>query len=141
MDFLIHHICTLGAAVITFIPFAQYYTLFSGLAEITNVILSFYDGFQYLGDDYKNKFPKFYKLCQISFGISFYIIRLIYWPYKGFSFFSDSIKVILSNEESPVRKDVIAFILVLSLLLTFLQFYWGWLIFAKFFVNKKTSKK
>ena len=102
MDFLLHHTCVVAGSLISFMPFAQYYVLFSGLTEMTNVVLSVFDAFQYLGDDYKKKYPKLYVSSQALFGLLFYTIRLIYWPIIAYSYFKSSFEAVLGKGPTPV---------------------------------------
>ena len=58
---------------------AQYYVIFfTGIAEISNVPLTFYDAIKYL--NLKNSYPTMYSLSGILFALTFIPIRVVWWP-------------------------------------------------------------
>ena len=138
-EFLGHHISLVLGGYIAYLPFAQYYTLFGGLAENTNVLLGIIETFQFLGEGYKEKYSIFYKTTMALFAIFFFLIRIIFWPYV---FITNTYNgAFVQKEDPPVPRFVIGYMHIAFVFITGLQFYWAFLIFAKLFVNKKPKKE
>jgi hypothetical protein len=138
-EFLGHHISLILGGYIAYLPFAQYYTLFGGLAEITNVLLGVIETFQFFGEEYKQKYSLFYKTTLGLFGLFFYLIRIIFWPYQFISITYNA--TYIETEEPPVPRFVIGYMHAAFVFITGLQFYWAFMIFSKLFLNKKENSK
>jgi len=111
-----------------------------GLAEFTNVPLTFVDVFKYFKEyitEYshdesgeKRKNPQYSTFCVALedysskiFGISFIALRLIMWPIVTYYFWVSSMDLLQTGKANP-PSAVLAF-LVCNVFLTGLQFMWG----------------
>lgn len=135
--FIGHHTVTASLAYFGTNPYVHYYGLFFfGIAELTNVPLTFYDVFKYF-PDLKAKYSMVNEVSKVVFALSFIFLRLVIWPFISFEFWRDSIKLVQSGEAHS--NFVVIFFLLANFFLTGLQFMWGSKIFG--FLFQKPSKK
>jgi hypothetical protein len=135
--FIGHHTVTATLAFFGTNPYVHYYGLFFfGIAELTNVPLTFVDVFKYF-PDMKAKYSIVNEVSRVIFALSFIILRLIVWPVISLEFWRESFKLVQTGEAH--NNFVVIFFLFANLFLTGLQFMWGSKIFG--FLFKKPSKK
>ena len=61
--------------------------------------LCFYEIFKYLKPaGYQEKYKMLYELAQVSFALSFVVLRLIIWPIKSWVFWQGSIELLSSGK-------------------------------------------
>ena len=87
----------------------------------------------------KKKYKMLYDFSQISFALSFVILRLIIWPIKSWEFWVGSIDLLSSGKAHS--QFVVGFFLLANMFLTGLQFMWGWTIIQFILPKKSKSKK
>jgi len=122
-----HHLVTGGLAYLGLNPYLHYRALFFfGIAEFTNIPLTFYDVAKKLQWD-KNGLG--YNLSQGGFVVSFIILRMILWPYFSVQFWIDSYQLLTTGQDANGNKChsqfVVLFFVLSNFFLTFLQFLWG----------------
>lgn len=128
-DAIGHHVVTATLAYFGFAPYAQYYALFYfGVAEASSIPLNLLDVFKYL-PHLTDQYPAVQGAVKASFGISFFIIRMFYWPVLSYELFFGCLELFQSGKAHSTF--VVGFFLGANLFLTFLQFYWGFLIARK----------
>lgn len=136
--FIGHHSVTAILAFFGTNPYVHYYGLFFfGVAELTNIPLTFVDVFKYF-PEMKVKFSMVNEVSRVVFALSFIILRLIIWPIVSYEFWKESVNLVQTGEAHS--NFVVIFFLFANLFLTGLQFLWGSKIFA-FLLPKKSSKK
>jgi hypothetical protein len=143
IDAILHHVVTGCLAYFGLAPFAQCYALFYfGMAESSTIPLNAMNVFKILPGLAK-KYPDVQNVVKISFSLSFFLVRIIVWPfvsYRGFFGCMD-----LLSRGTAHSTFVVGFFLFANIFLTFLQFYWGYLIGRKalihFLGGNKGSKK
>lgn len=136
--FIGHHTVTGALAFFGTNPYVHYYGLFFfGIAELTNIPLTFVDVFKYF-PKLKAKFSLVNEVSRVVFALSFIIIRLIIWPIISFEFWRGSIDLVRNG--TAHSNFVVLFFLFANLFLTGLQFMWGYKIFG-FLLPKKGKKE
>jgi hypothetical protein len=122
-----HHGATALLSYHVAAPFVHYYAFFYiGVAEISTIPLSFVDLNKYF-PELVHGYLWVVEGCKKLFALLFFACRVILWPIVSVSFWRDNWPSVTG--ESPVHdKSVLYFFLFCNTGLTFLQFYWGWLI-------------
>ena len=134
-----HHLVTGTLAYFGLNPYLQYYGLFyMGVAEFTNIPLTFVDVFKYLPEAAK-KFSFLNEASRIIFALAFIALRLVYWPIMSYDFWTGSINLLQTGNAHS--NFVVTFFLVANLFLTGLQFLWGSKIFGFLFKSGKNKDK
>lgn len=124
-----HHIISGCLAYFSLAPYLHYYAPFYlGVVEMSGFPLSIVDVFKFF-PELKSQFAALYTLALYSFAVSFILLRLVIWPYISLSFWSLSIEL-LDGGKSHSRLVVIIF-LVANILMTGLQFFWGYKIIRR----------
>jgi hypothetical protein len=124
-----HHVVTGMLAYFGLFPYAQYYALFYfGIAEITSIPLSAINIFKYL-PHLSEKYPLLYNISKNSFAIGFFIVRIFIWPCVSYDLWFGCQDLLKTNKAHS--RFVVNYFLFSNLFLTFLQFYWGYLILRK----------
>lgn len=76
-----HHLVTAALGYFALNPYLHGCNFFFGVAELTNIPLTLYDAFKYqkvVG--WHEKYPLWYSLAQNSFALSFFLVRIVWWP-------------------------------------------------------------
>ena len=134
---IMHHLITGSLGYFGLYPYLHFNGLFYfGIAELTNVPLTIVDIFKYFPDLAK-RFSWLNELCRYSFAISFFILRIIVWPYVSYEFWVGSVNLLQSGKAHSTF--VVAFFLLANLFLTGLQFFWCSKIFGFLFKKPKGS--
>ena len=124
-----HHIVTSGLAYMGFHPYAQYYALFYfGVAELTTIPLNAVTIFKHL-PHLSTQYPFLYQLARNSFVVSYFIVRIFWWPVVSYELFFGCIDLLTNNKAHSTF--VVCYFLFANMFLTGLQFYWGYLIVRK----------
>ena len=136
-----HHLFTAALGYFGLHPYLHGAGLFFfGVAELSNVPLCFYEIFKYLKPaGYQEKYKMLYELAQVSFALSFVVLRLIIWPIKSWVFWQGSIELLSSGKAHS--QFVVGFFLLANMFLTGLQFMWGWSIIQFVLPKKPKTKK
>jgi len=127
-DMLVHHVATLTLATLG----AGYGYLehlapfFFGLTELSSVPLAFMDLFKFY-PALKKAMPLTNENVRTAFVVFFIPVRIVYWPYVCSEFWQDSFAELQSESPRQPTALVVTF-LVANILLTGLQFFWGFLI-------------
>jgi len=139
-----HHVVTATLASFCFFPFVHYYALFFiGIAELTNIPLTIYDGLKYM--QAKDQFPNLYNYSKIAFAVSFLVVRCVWWPIVSFDFWVEMFTAMRTGQVHGYF--VFYFFLFGNFSLTCLQFFWASKIVRMAFSaprakkEKKESKK
>jgi len=133
-----HHVVTAMLASFCFYPFAHYYALFFiGIAELTNIPLTIYDGLKYL--QAKEQFPNVYNYSKMVFAVSFLAIRCAWWPIVSFDFWVEMFTALGAGQVHGYF--VFYFFLFGNTSLTLLQFFWGSKIIRMAVPRAKKEKK
>jgi hypothetical protein len=121
-----HHLVTATLGYLGFHPYLHGAGLFFfGIAELSNVPLTIYDIFKYFkAANFQTKYPMLYQLSQVSFALSFIVLRLIIWPIKSWTFWMGSIDLL--QKGTAHSNFAVGFFLLANVFLTLLQFLWGW---------------
>ena len=144
IQMIVHHVLTGSLGYFGLYPYLHFQGLFFfGVTEVTNIPLTAVDFFKQF-KNYAKDYPGVYSASRTIFGVSFILVRLIWWPIVCYSFWKDSIELYMSGNAHS-NFVVLAF-LVANILLTGLQFIWGRLIVAAVLGSgekaaSKTSKK
>ena len=137
--FIGHHTTTGALAFFGKNPYVHYYGLFFfGIAELTNIPLTFVDVFKYF-PKLKAKFSVVNEISRVIFAVSFIILRLIVWPVISVEFWKGSINLVQTGEAHS--NFVVLFFLLANIFLTGLQFLWGSKIFSFLLPKKKKNGK
>lgn len=140
-DAIGHHIVTGCLAYFGFAPYAQYYALFYfGVAEASSIPLNLLDIFKFL-PHLSEKYPAVQNAVKTAFALAFFAIRIVVWPFISYELFFGCIE--LFKNGTAHSTFVVGFFLFANLFLTFLQFYWGFLIGRKAlgYGAKRAAKK
>ncbi|CAM9673426.1 unnamed protein product [Chrysoparadoxa australica] len=127
MEMVAHHIIAVGLAYqLLRDEYCHYYAVFFlGLTELSSVPLSVVDIFKHfreLGD----KYAGLNTALRLAFAVLFLLVRCIWWPLVSVQFYQDTFE---SFSKGTVHDTgVVLFFLVSNILLTLLQWYWGFLI-------------
>ena len=127
IEILVHHFLTIYLCIMCTTEYLFYSNIVNGLGHIPNIILCNVKILQQL-PDYKKKYHNFYRYNRILFAITFFIFRIIGYTIasnKGFY-------VTLIHDTWYAFWGVI--------LITILQYYWGYLIYKKVFMSNVEKK-
>ena len=128
---IIHHfIVVLSCQGSLQLKFMQYYAIYLyGILELTNIFLTLMDVFKLFPKLISN-FPEIYQMIRTCFVASFVIIRLIGLPYYIYFFARDTLHLLTYPESrsNSISDRYLWFILLSTVFMVLLQFYWGYLI-------------
>ncbi len=135
-----HHVVTLILAHVGLRPYLHYYAIFFfGIAEFTNVPLTFVDIFKYF-PDIAVRHPVINKYSRIVFGVTFVLIRLVLWPIQSGKVWFETMELFRNNAQGhPLI--ILIFFVIANVFLTGLQFYWGVKIVKSLFSPKQEERK
>lgn len=136
-----HHLITCTLAICALHPFLHLDAIFFfGISEITSVPLTVLDIFKY-DPSIRKKFGLVEVISQGFFVVMFFVIRVIYWNYYNFEFYS-RVWPLLSHPSCHSRL-VVGMYIVANVLLTLLQLYWAVLILQQVvaMLSPKSDKK
>lgn len=135
-----HHLATASLGFLGLSPYLHGAGLFFfGLAEVSNIPLTIYDIFKYqIKNGWTEKYPILYQASQVTFALSFIILRLIMWPIKSWTFWNGSIDLLQSGKAHS--QFAVGFFLLANIFLTGLQFMWGWTIIKMLLPGSKAKK-
>lgn len=161
---IVHHVLVTLLAYMGLHPYVHIDAMFFfGVAELTNIPLTIIDVFKYLPDLKKN-YPAANEACRSIFAVLFIVLRLLVWPVYCYPFWVHSLQLLTIDQSSSINRSIVSFFtktlsvppldssvachstfvvcffLFANVMLTLLQFYWGFTIFGFLFV-KKSSKK
>ena len=121
--FIGHHAMTALLSYFTLAPFVHYYALFFiGIAEATNFPLTFVDATKAF-KSLRGAFPCANQFFRIAFALSFFAVRMIWWPIVSLDFWRLSLAAL--REGTAHSTFVVGTFLVGNVFLTGLQFFWG----------------
>jgi len=135
INYIIHHIFVIISGLIALDRYLQYFIIiYFGIIEISNIFLSIIDYGKYEKSIIENK--KFNMIINILFAISFFITRILIFQYYNYNV----IKIIIEENKILFSKYFIytTTILLADIILSYLQFYWGYLICIE--IIKETKK-
>lgn len=136
---ILHHIVTIYLGYCGLYPFSLYYAIFYfGIAEITTIPLNIVNVFKNI-PHLNEKYPTIYNISRTIFAISFFIIRLFWWPIVSYDLFFECLNLLQSGKAHS--NFVVCYFLFSNLFLTGLQFYWGYIILVNAFKKKDKHKK
>jgi len=112
-----HHATTALLSYFVMHPYAHYYAFFFvGVAELTNVPLTLVDaGKAFPG--LRTMIPTLNACTRIVFALSFFAIRLFWWPYISYQFWLQSIELLQNN---TAHNNYVVFIFLVSNVSVFL---------------------
>lgn len=117
-------------------PYGQSFAIyFYGIIELTNVPLTIVDIFKYFPHLAK-AYPLVNDMARYSFAVSFFVLRLSLWPYFLYSLWVVCIHILF--DPNPKYPSLTVMILIVSIILTYLQYFWGYKIV--YFVIKTLGK-
>ena len=120
---ILHHAAVVFLTIICFSPFLHPEGFFYlGMAEVTNIPLTWMD-VCIKKPEWKDRWPFLHDLSQLTFAVTFIGIRLVFWMIRAIPVWCDlSGMLLIGNVRSyPVAVGFI----VISGVLTVLQFIWG----------------
>lgn len=131
-EMVLHHFFAAVSAIVGFFPYFQWFSLyFYGIVEFTNIPLTVVDVFK-IFPQFQEKYPLINQFARYSFAISYFLIRLLLWPFYSYIFWGQSFDLLISGKaRSPLTT---VYILITHFLLTILQYFWGYKILT--FVTK-----
>lgn len=136
---LIHHIASGLCALFSFHPFLQYYGLFFyGVPEVSSVPLGYVTlakCFPFLKTDY----PLIHSVSKWVFAVLFILIRLVLWTQVTFFYWVDTLKLIQGGDAHSMV--IVVYFCVANVILTSMQYYWGYIIVRQMFSGSSESKK
>lgn len=128
LEMIFHHLFATLSAIIAAYPYNQYYALyFYGVCELTNIPLTIVDIFK-LFPQYKEKYENINVYSRYLFAVSFFTLRLFIWPFQSYSIWK--VSFILLEKGEAHSNAIVLFILFTSIILTFLQYSWGYKIIS-----------
>mmetsp|Transcript_19459 Transcript_19459/g.36264 ORF Transcript_19459/g.36264 Transcript_19459/m.36264 type:complete len:276 (+) Transcript_19459:36-863(+) len=120
---ILHHIVTASLAYGCTYPYGAYYTIFFfGVAESTNIPLTILDIIEKL--KLEKKYAAIFKVCQVCFLLSFFIIRVFMWTVTIYYYLTESAQLIIDGVAHSKFHVITNFFS--SFFLTGLQYYWGY---------------
>jgi hypothetical protein len=128
INYIIHHIFVILSGLIALDRYLQYFIIiYFGIIEISNIFLSIIDYGKYEKSIIENK--KFITTINILFAISFFITRILIFQYFNYNV----IKIMIEEHKILFSEYFIytTTILLADITLSYLQFYWGYLIYNK----------
>ncbi|KAK3287844.1 hypothetical protein CYMTET_4663 [Cymbomonas tetramitiformis] len=127
-EMIAHHLVTAVLAWWTITgPYLHYYSIFFvGCGEVSSIPLVFVDTFKHFPDVGK-RVPTFDVVCKGLFALLFVPIRCIYWPLVSFEFWQLSLHLL--NTQTAHNTPIVISFLAANVFLTFLQEYWGYLVY------------
>lgn len=131
-----HHSFALVLSIFLTLPYSQWYApFFLGIIELTNIPLTFVDIFRMFPEFEENSVGRaLNSISKFLFTFSFFLIRLIIWPYQ--------IYLLLKSLFNDIRYPTVLGVgLAMVLALTGLQYYWGYRIIRFLTRGEKQSKK
>ena len=121
--FVGHHAMTALLSWFTLAPFVHYYSLFFiGIAESTNFPLTFVDATKAF-KSLRNSFPRTNQVSRIAFALSFFAVRMVWWPIVSLDFWRLSLSAL--RQGTAHSTFIVGTFLVGNIFLTGLQFFWG----------------
>jgi hypothetical protein len=136
---LVHHFASGLCAYFSLHPYLQYYGLFFyGVPEVSSVPLTFLSlskSFPFLKTDY----PRVYSLSKWSFGILFLIIRLVMWTRNSILYWVETMQLVTTG--TPHSMFVVGFYCFANVVLTSMQYFWGYKIILQMMNGGKEVKK
>eukprot|EP00697_Spironema_sp_BW2_P015352 gnl/Spiro4/615_TR350_c0_g1_i1.p1 gnl/Spiro4/615_TR350_c0_g1~~gnl/Spiro4/615_TR350_c0_g1_i1.p1 ORF type:complete len:294 (-),score=69.43 gnl/Spiro4/615_TR350_c0_g1_i1:176-985(-) len=143
---LLHHTMVAFLAYLGLGPFLHFHTIyFFGVAELSNVFLTFVEIFKYF-PQFAKQYPSLNAWSRSLFGVSFLVLRLLVWPYYSVLFWRDALALLSGTFVDAhgvlveCRSAVVVFALMFAnIFLTGLQFYWG-ITIVGYITGKKPEK-
>ena len=133
---IVHHALSFMFAICLLYPFGHYFGIFYfGIIELTNIPLTVMDVFKYF-KHWKEKYPAANQITRFIFAVSFILLRLIMWPIRSIDWWVGCMRLLISGKAHSTL--AVFFCLSTALIVTILQFIWGWKILG-FLVVKKTA--
>lgn len=134
---MVHHLITVTLGLCLFNPtYLPFYSLFYlGVAELSNIPLSMVD----IQRTWPSLVPSSFvqNLANVSFALSFFVLRIVIWTYVSIFFWKDSLEILSLNiSHNPFMTKCF---LIGCFPMTFLQYMWGYKILK--FILKMMSKK
>ena len=122
VDFVGHHVCTLGVSVMASCGFVHYYVFFfAGVAEWSTVALGVVDLYKTMPREWVAEHAQSFLAVRVFFALAFLPIRGVMWPCMTFFMASDMYNTYPDVHSKPAW----AYIGTVCVLLTMLQFTWG----------------
>jgi hypothetical protein len=127
--YILHHLFVILLGIIGLQNYCQYYTIvYFGLLEISNIFLSIIEYGKYEKYIILNKI--LYNVNNLLFVFSFYILRIILFQYTNYLMFGS---LLYERDKIFSNKYIVQtyIILISTLLLSYLQFHWGYKIYKE----------
>ncbi len=127
--YILHHLFVILLGIIGLQSYCQYYTIvYFGLLEISNIFLSIIEYSKYEKYIILNKI--LYNVNNLFFVFSFYILRIILFQYINYLMFGS---LLYEKDTIFTNKYIVQtyIILISTLLLSYLQFHWGYKIYKE----------
>lgn len=125
-EMIAHHLVTAALAYFVTSDFLCYYAIyFLGVAELSNVSLTVVDIFKNV-PQWQDRFSSINTAGRISFVLFFLALRVVGWPMVSYSFWCDTIPLLMGNDaQEQTPKPIIGFFLLANVFLTGLQILWA----------------
>jgi len=123
---LVHHLITGMLAVLATEPsaYCHYYIIFfAGVAEVSNVPLAFLELGRLL-PLLPEAYPRLHGAAWAAFSVSFFTVRVLYWPTLAVRFWLDSLGTLHDNHRAQ-HWPVVRTYLVANAILTAMQLGWS----------------
>ena len=134
-----HHTIVTFVSPCLLYPYAQYFVVFFyGMIELTNIPLTFMDIFKYF-KAFAEQYPLLNQFTRFTFATSFIFLRLICFPIKVWPFLEGSVQYIMSGEAHD--STIVSCLVVGTVLMTILQFMWGYKVFKSILMKGGEPKK
>ena len=122
-DNVFHHILTCSVQYFGFPGFMHYHSFFFiGLVEASSIPLTFVDMSRYI-PTFPQDYPILYKSSQVTFALSFVILRLVLWPFVAYRVCTDLARMIINSQVHS--NFVVGTFVIATILLSILQWHWG----------------
>lgn len=119
----LHHFTTALLSFFVLEKYVHYYAFFFvGIAEITNIPLTLVDACRAF-PTLRSMIPTINTCGRLVFAISFFVIRIFWWPIVSYQFWVLTIDALKTGRSHNIYVALI--FLVSNAGLTLLQFYWG----------------
>ncbi len=126
-EMIVHHvavICVAQFGAFYHCGFRYFHPFFFGVVELSSVPLSIMNSFKN-NDHLIMDHPLMYRTVRWVFGVTFLLVRVIFWTPIYWSFFVIGMLILSESELGIVRKVLFTAFFLASMILTMLQYYWA----------------
>lgn len=126
-EMIVHHVAVLCVAqfgAFYHCGFRYFHPYFFGVVELSSVPLSIMNSFKN-NDHLIGDHPLMYRMVRWVFGVTFLLVRVIFWTPIYWNFFLIGMLILSESELGIVRKVLFAAFFLAGVILTMLQYYWA----------------